>query len=227
MLTNRRPERSTALFITLLIIAFGLMTYDVSSDGGGAVSSLRSGARSLFAPLQNAADAVTRPIADTIDAVADVAGLRAENDQLRQQLDDARAQLAQAEAVFAENEELRNRLNLELPSELETAAARVQAGGTSNFDHSIVIDKGSSSGVGVDMPVVNSRGLVGRTISVSESSATVLLGNDPVHQVRVSVIGEAGRGGARGRGSSDLSPRSENASGPVEKGDLVGTAAGR
>ena len=227
MLSNRRVDRSTALFITLVVVAFILMTFDVRSSQGGVVDTLREGARTLASPLQKAVDTVTRPITDFVDGVVNLAGYRAENEELRRQLEDAERRLAEAEAVFTQNEELRLLLNLGLPAELDRRVARVQAGGGSNFDHSVVIDQGRADGVGIDMPVINGRGLIGRVVGVTDHSATVLLITDPSHSVRVRVVDTADRGTVTGRGGGPLSLLVSNAAFPVEAGQLVMTDPGR
>ena len=61
---------------------------------------------------------------------------------------------------------------------IETTAAQVIANGVSNFEWTITIDKGSSVGISVGMPVVSSAGLVGH-VRVGTSSSVVQLIIDP------------------------------------------------
>lgn len=225
MLTHRRVQRSTALFITLLVVAFILMTVDVRSSGDGVAETLREGTQAVVAPVQQAADTVVGPVADAINSVGDYFGLRSENERLRLQVEELRAQLAQAEALAQENEQLRIQLNLELPEELARVVARVQAGGVTNFDHVVVIDRGSSSGIGRGMPVVNAQGLLGRVETVTEGSATVKLITDPTHAVTVRVVDSGDLGVAIGRGSGDLALEINNAAGAIAAGELVLTDA--
>ena len=89
MLPSQRFARSTALFISLITLSFLLMTFDVRTEGGGVTGTLRDGVRTLFDPVQSAVTAVIRPVADTVDALVNLAGLRAENDRLREDLEDA------------------------------------------------------------------------------------------------------------------------------------------
>ncbi len=224
---RRRFDRSTALLITFVIISIILMTIDVRSSSEGIAGSVRSGTQAIVAPIQSAANAIVRPIAGFVDGVANLAGLRAENADLRAELDEANRRLAETEPLRSENEELRNLLNLGSLDTLQSQIGRVQARGSSDFDHSIVVNKGAADGVVVDYPVRNLDGLVGRVVSVTESSARVMLLTNPNHAVEVLVVGSEDRGSAKGRGASDLQFISATAEQEIAEGATLVTDAGR
>ena len=229
MLTNQRFARSTALFISLITLSFLLMTFDVRSEGEGVTGTLRDGVRTLFDPVQSAVTAVVRPVADGVDAIVNLTGLRAENDRLREQLEDANRVLAETESIRSENESLRQLLQLELPGELlaQSVVARVQASGSSNFDFSVVLNKGADHGLAIGQPVVNLQGLVGRIDAVTSSSATVKLLTDPDHLVAVRLADSGVIGTAEGRGAGDLKLISSRADRSVSEGEVVVTFANR
>ena len=137
--------------------------------------------------------------------------------------------LAETESIRAENEVLRQLLQLELPGELlaQSTVARVQAGGSSNFDFSVVLNKGADEGIAIGQPVVNLQGLVGYVEAVTSNSATVKLLTDPDHAVAVRLVTTGFVGTAEGRGSGDLKLVSSRADGPVEEGEVVVTFANR
>ena len=229
MLTNQRFARSTAVFLTLVTIAFLLMTFDVRSERGGITGTLRDGAHTLFEPVQAAVNSVVRPIDSSIEALINLAGLRAENDRLRQQLDEAIRKLAETEVIRSQNEVLLQLSQLDLPGDLleQSLVARVQSGGSSNFDFSLVLNKGSADGLAEGQPVVNLQGLVGRLVSVTSSSSTVKLLTDPDHSVAVQLARSGFVGTASGRGAGDLKFVSSRADGPVGSGEVAVTLAGR
>lgn len=229
MLTNQRFARSTALFISLITLSFLLMTFDIRSEGEGVTGTLREGVRTLFDPVQTAVTAVVRPVADAVDAMVNLTGLRTENDRLREQLEEANRVLAETESIRSENEVLRQLLDLELPGELlaQSVVARVQAVGSSNFDFSVVLNKGADHGLAIGQPVVNLQGLVGRIDAVTSSSATVKLLTDPDHSVAVRLVDSGLIGTAEGRGAGNLKFISSRADGPVFEGEVVVTFANR
>ena len=229
MLPSQRFARSTALFISLITLSFLLMTFDVRTEGGGVTGTLRDGVRTLFDPVQSAVTAVIRPVANAVDALVNLAGLRAENDRLREDLQDINRVLAETESIRADNEVLRQLLQLELPGELlaQSTVARVQAGGSSNFDFSVVVNKGADEGIAIGQPVVNLQGLVGYVEAVSSNSATVKLLTDPDHAVAVRLVSTGFVGTAEGRGSGDLKLVSSRADSAIEEGEVVVTFANR
>jgi rod shape-determining protein MreC len=229
VLPNQRFARSTALFISLITLSFLLMTFDVRTEGGGVTGTLRDGVRTLFDPVQSAVSAVIRPVANAADALVNLAGLRAENNRLREELQDANRILRETEGIRSENQVLRELLQLELPGELltQSVVARVQAGGSSNFDFSVVLNKGADEGIAVGQPVVNLEGLVGYVEAVTSNSATVKPLTDPDHTVAVRLVTTQFVGSAEGRGSGDLKFVSSRADGPVEEGEVVVTFPNR
>ncbi|NNC92678.1 MAG: rod shape-determining protein MreC [Acidimicrobiia bacterium] len=229
MLPNQRFARSTALFISLITLSFLLMTFDVRTEGGGVTGTLRDGVRTLFDPVQSAVSAVIRPVANATDALVNLAGLRAENDRLREELQEANRVLRETEGIRSENEVLRELSQLDLPGELLTQSlvARVQAGGSSNFDFSVVLNKGADDGIAIGQPVVNLEGLVGHVDAVTSNSATIRLLTNPDHAVAVRLVTSQFVGTAEGRGSGDLKLVSSRADGPIEEGEVVITFPNR
>jgi rod shape-determining protein MreC len=229
VLTNQRFARSTALFITLITVALLLMTFDVRTQGEGVTGTLQDGVRTLFSPVQAAVNAVVRPVSDAIDATANLAGLRAENDRLRAELEEANRVIAETEAIRRENEVLREITQLPLPGDLleRSVVARVESGGSSNFDHSVILDKGAAEGIAVGQPVVNTRGLIGRVVDVTSGTATVTLITDPAHTVAVQLAESGLIGTAEGRGAGDLKFLAARPSNPIEEGTVVVTFPGR
>ena len=57
MQSFQRFDRSTSLLLVLLVVAFLLATFDVRNDGTGVGTTMRDGAQTLFAPLQDVASA--------------------------------------------------------------------------------------------------------------------------------------------------------------------------
>jgi rod shape-determining protein MreC len=221
-----RSDRSTLLFVTLIVASFILMTLDVRAGGEGVVGTLRNGSQAVMSPVQAVVSSVTGPLADAADGVVNVAGLRAENQRLRAEIESLRAEVAELEDLAAENAELQAIVNLPLPAEVQsrTVTARVVAVGPSNFDYSITINRGLADGVAEDMAVLDERGLVGRVVAVTESSAKVGLITDPQQSVAVRAAERRDLGVVQGRGAGPLALTIFEASGPLLEGDRIVTA---
>jgi rod shape-determining protein MreC len=102
-----------------------------------------------------------------------------------------------ARQATAENERLKALLNLGEQTKIESIPARVIARDPSVWFNTITIDRGSSSGVAVNMPVVTGGGIVGRVITVSPWASQVMLITDEKAGAG-AVVGQLGQSGALG-----------------------------
>lgn len=206
------------------ITAIALITLDVRESG--PLSEVRGVARDAMSPVADAADTVFSPVGDWIDGVTRSTSLKNENERLKRQLDEARGRDAAARAATEENKELKKLLDLPFVEDTDAIAAQVVEAAPSNFEFTLQIGKGSSDGIGVDMPVVTGAGLVGRVIEpVSRNRATVLLLNDPQSGVGVRIEKSQTSGVLKGRADSGtlrLEFVDPNAS--VTEGELVSTS---
>ena len=86
---------------------------------------------------------------------------------------------------------------------------RVVSGAVGNFGDRIELDKGSSSGIERNMPVVTGEGLIGKVVEVGENRSVVALLSSGTFRVGFSVVGTAAIGIAQGTGN-DGSLRGSN-----------------
>lgn len=173
---NRQPgNRTLPTLITLLVIGLLLMTFDVRSEGGGVTGVLRSGTQTIVSPLQKAAAFVVNPVVDMVDSLSNVATLRETNLRLQQELAEAEAEL------IAVNDDLARLEIYEELYELETTGADIGRtvaeviGRPGAFDEALIIDKGTSSGIAVGQPVIDTNGyVVGSVQQVTRGTATIV-----------------------------------------------------
>jgi len=227
MQSFQRFDRSTSLFIVLLIAAFLLATLDVRGDDAGVGATMREGAQTLFSPMQEAASAVTRPVVGFIDALSDIASLREENDALRLENEALQAEVQQFAGVQDELDHLRELNDLEVPGDLPTVIARIDSPGSSSFDLVRYIDKGSSDGITVGDAVIDEQGLIGRVDQVFDGSARVRLILDPnvTIAVRDEVTDQTGT--ITGNNDDDLVLRIFDAEDPAREDSVIITAGSR
>jgi len=220
-------DRVTALFIALIIASLVLVTLDLRASGAGVGGTLRDGTQAAFAPIQRVVGNVTRPVVNFFETISDLTSLRDENDRLRGEIADLERELQETEALQRRVEELEDIVGVEQPEEIEAVTARVLAVGVSEFDFTRVIDKGRLDGITVDMPVVDEGGLIGRVVSVTDSTARVLLLLEPTVRVAVRVERTGETGVVTGRGSGPLGLEMFNTDAVLLEGDLLVTADGR
>lgn len=98
-----------------------------------------------------------------------------ENRQLKSELDALRMENSRYCELISTHERLRELLCFRNSIDLPVIAAQVIARDPTGWFKSALIDKGTRSGVILNMPVVNASGVVGRVVSVSPNYAKVLL----------------------------------------------------
>ena len=201
MAVSRRGARPRFTLLLLVLTSVTLLTLDFR--GAGALSGLKGVVREVLTPLQSLATAVTRPIGNIGQGVLHYGDLEAENAQLRAQLDEARGDKAQAEDSLRESRALLDLQDLDFAGDIPDVPARVISGTPSNFELSVVIDRGTDHGIAEEMPVVAGAGLVGRVSEVSRNRSVVRLLTDLTFSVGVRFSGTGEVGVATGKGRRD------------------------
>ena len=167
---------------------------------GGRLDPVRNEARDVLAPVRRLGGSAVAPFGNAAAIVTGkAADLQKENDRLRKELDDARAASLRYQDAVRERRELLALNRFVDPDGLASVEARVNGGALNNFDETIEINRGSSSGVTIDAPVVTGAGLVGRVASVTSGTSTVELITDPSSSVGVRLEKSGDVGIARGQ----------------------------
>lgn len=190
--------------VTLVSICLLTITVDYRSGDKGPLEGIGRLGLTIITPLQKAVAGITRPVGDFLSAITSLPTLKQENDELRAELEQAKAALSAQSGLQAEIAELTKLLDLPLTQERRTTGATVISNGVSNFEWSITIDKGSSSGIHVDDAVVAAGGVVGQVVRVTGGAAEVRLITDPGSGVKALVQGYDESGVVLGNGENDL-----------------------
>lgn len=215
------------MFLSLVAVGFIVATFDVRSSDQGTSDVLREGTQSIFTPFQKGVDYVTRPIVGFFDGIANLAGLRAENERLADQVRQLESQVQATDALEEQVAQLESINGLVAPDELATVTARITASGPSAFDNVRYIDKGSKDGVVAGQAVVDEDGLIGRVVLVSANAARVRLITDPIVSVGVRVLSSNETGIVTGKGDGPLRLEMFRAKEAVYEGDRVVTDGSR
>ena len=219
----RRRSRRPLVIITLLAVT--LVTID--AVGGGALDPLRSVASDVFSPVADATRWVTTPVRNAWAGITGYDELRRDNEALREEVAELRSEVASRENDSEELRRLQSEVGIEVQGDIPFQIARVASGPRNNFtDHRLEIDKGSSSGLEVGMPVTAGNGVVGRLVRVARTRSVVQLATDPkfVIGVRVGETQDIGVGHGSGAGNPFVVDRGIELEDDVEVGDAVLTS---
>lgn len=202
MAVYRRTNRTRYVLAVLVLAALTLVTIDARSNGGGVLSSIRSTVSDGFAPLQRATHDVLQPIGNFLTGALDYGSLKRENQRLRDALAAQQSSAASAAAEQAAAEQVLQEEHLPFIAGIPTVAVEIIDNGSSNFETSITIDKGTANGIAVGQPVVAAGGLVGSVSEASSHTATVTLLTDPTFAAGILLPG-GNVGLAQGVGRAD------------------------
>jgi rod shape-determining protein MreC len=167
----------------LVLASLVMITVYFRESPNGTLHSVQSAGSSALRPFEIAANRIARPFQDAYNWTADVFHAKNENKQLREDVKKLRQQAIQNSAAAQEAAQLHKLLKLKrAPAYADYAKTAVTAEVLSNpvsqFDQTIVIAAGRTSGIRVYDAVVTDRGLVGQVTKVLHDTALVTLLTD-------------------------------------------------
>ncbi len=196
------PRRGRPRYTIVVLVLFSITVLTLDFRDVGIVQDARHAVGSALSPVQGAADFVATPFQNGWNGITNYTDLSDENRELQERVDELEGQIAQDEDVRVQYEQLLDTVDIPWVGSISTATARVIQQPASAFSHIVVIDKGSSVGIRVGMPVVTGAGLVGQVVDVSSSRSSVQLLTDPEFRVGVRLASSQRFGTAKGQGAS-------------------------
>lgn len=222
MSTTRRNTSQRLTLVILVLASITAITLDYRGEASHAIGSVRNAARDVVSPIQRVLADALHPVGNFFSGAVNYGSAIQDNEQLRRQLGTLRRQALQNQDAEHQLQELLNAQHLPYVQNLSEVLAEVVSGPSSNFEDTFEIDRGTSSGVGVGMPVVAAAGLVGTVIAAGSSTAVVQTITDPRSSfgVRFGTAGDVAVANGQGPGSA-LSLSDVTAGTPIRHGELV------
>jgi rod shape-determining protein MreC len=199
---SRRNTSQRLTLVILLLASVTVITIAYRGEAKNVVTSVRNGAGDVLSPIQRVIAAVLHPIGNLFAGVVNYGGALSENQRLQLEVGQLRRELIQSLQAEQQLDQLQSDQNLPFAAGIPQVLGQVISSPSSNFDLTIEIDRGTSSGVGVGMPVVSGAGLIGSIISAGRSTAVVQLLTDPRSEVGVR-FGKGNVAVAQGQGQGN------------------------
>ncbi len=187
--------------MALVLASISLVTISYKSQGGGIGAVVQKSLKSITVPIRSTANSVFHPIEDVFTGAFNYSSLKGQNAKLQDEISTLKTKEVLAGKLESEVQALTALDNIPFAQGLKSITALVDNYSPSNAQMTLNIDKGSSEGVRQGEPVVAALGLIGRVVSVTRSSSTVLLISDPSSYVGVSLGSSNQVGMAVGDGS--------------------------
>ena len=210
--------------VVCLVISVVLFTVGVRTGEDGPLGAVRGAFQTVTTPVRLVGSAITMPFQGlgnifsnlTADQ-ATLSELQAENDELRSR----NAELEEAEQTATR---LQGLLDLQSSYNLQSTAAHIISGSSDSWSSTVTIDKGTSSGLSVGMPVTSSSGVIGQIVECGATSSTVLLVTDESSSVSAMVQSSRAQGMLDGSAAGEVRLDMIRTDQTVEVGDIVVTS---
>ncbi|MBM4142933.1 MAG: rod shape-determining protein MreC [Lentisphaerae bacterium] len=164
---------------------------------------VKSGVQDSAAVFQNGMSLVIQRLREWAAFMGDAKARVAERAALQERVAMLQERVRELERVVDESAELRRQAGYATSAEFKLVPCRVVfRGDTSGWWQTMRLNRGGADGVGTNMAVITTDGLVGRTTTVSARSCEVLLVTDPNCKVSCRIRRTGAFGILRGMGMS-------------------------
>ena len=223
----RRTDSDSGIRTCIILVVLSLVMFTASvreGDNGGVFTTMRGAWMTITTPIRWVGGAVTAPFQGLGNIFTNLttdqgrlSDLKAENERLVAR----NAELEESEQTARRLESL---LGLQSLYNLQSTGARIISGSTDSWSSTVTIDKGSSAGLSVGMPVTDSNGAIGQIIKCGPTSATVRLITDENSAVSAMIQSSRAQGILRGSVDGTIRLTLVRTDQTVEVGDTVVTS---
>lgn len=188
--------------LSLFILALFIFFLDVY--GFTAVKMARSFINDVVFRVSYIASSPSRLTPNLGKGIAGHLNLKEENEKLREVIENYKSLDLNLEYLTNENKNLRKVLNVEnIIKAKDIVLAKVLVDRNSPFLKSIIINKGTQSGIKKGMPVTQNNYLVGRIVDTNYLSSRVLLLTDLNSRIPVTLDGDSSQAILTGSGTKN------------------------
>jgi rod shape-determining protein MreC len=176
--------RRTVVLGSAILLSFFLMTMAVRQEED-LTPFLKRILLESVSPFLKATTYLRDSVSDIWGNYVDLRSVRQENLRLREEIEGYQTRLRVLEEARRENQRLETLLGMRETIPFSYVAVRVVGRDSTNWFHSLLIDRGSRHGVERHGAVVAPGGLVGQVVEVGPFSAQIQIITDPVSSVGV------------------------------------------
>ena len=226
-------NRKLVIVIICLIVSLGLITLSVGIRNRRTTPPLVQQFGNDITGFANRVITIpTNGVHHGIDSVGGLLNTYQENQKLKKRVDSVASTQVRNQALQDENHHLKRQLHLgKSLTDYKSVNASIMTRTPSNWQNQIIINKGESSGIKKNMPVMVAAGLIGRIAEVNKTNSKVELVTDNSGSANRFAIQIANRNGKNVNGIITGYDRNTNriemgnitTKGHLKKGDKVST----
>jgi rod shape-determining protein MreC len=178
--SDKTIRRRRAVLVLLVVLSLLLLSAYFGEAPSGRLHSVQRGFLTIVSPIQNGANKALKPVRDMFGWFGDTLHAKSQRDELLKQVDKLRGEVVAEQAEKRTYRELLALYHLDQlgVGDYRPVTATVVYKSPNLWYSTVVIDKGESSGVRDNDPVINSEGLVGKVAVAASDGAVVDLITD-------------------------------------------------
>jgi len=169
----------------IALCAIGLIVLAMMNLSDSASLRVKGVVRDGISPLQGVLRGGVRDLREIFRYIRGIGDLALENRALSEEIVYLRGEMRMARELDRDNQMLRDSLEFVRHFPNRLISCEVVGRDSTGWWQTVRLDKGASSGVAEGRAVITPDGLIGRTVSVSDRTADVLLLSDPSCKISV------------------------------------------
>lgn len=208
----------------LVVVSLAVFTLSAQEGPDGFFAQVRGVVQTITSPISYVGAVITSPFAGLGNVFRNLTAdeqtlsdLKAENEQLA-------ARNVELEEARLTAERLQQLLDLRDTHALQSIAARVISGSSDSWTAAVTIDRGSSAGLAVGMPVATQTGAIGQIIACAATTSTVRLLTDEGSSISAMLQTDRVQGMLRGSVDGTLKLTMIRTDHTVDVGEMVVTS---
>ncbi len=201
-----------------------LLVFSLNVPRNREANFIERSALGILSPLLRPVSAISGAVEGVWDRYIRLVDTHSENVRLREDIRSLNQRIIEGNEAVLTNKRLERLLDMKKDVKEPTVAATIIGEDVTSWFRTLVINRGSSSGIREGMPVISADGVVGQTVKVSTTTSRVLLLTDHASGISATIQRSRARGVVKGKGEMlctlEFTTREED----VKVGDTVITS---
>lgn len=223
---QRTDQNSSGGRLAIVLLAISVILFTLSCRLGdvGVLGAMRSVYQTITMPVSYIGSVAVQPFQGLGNIFANLTADQETLSELQEENKQLVAQNAELEEAQQTAARLQALLDLQDTYNLQSTAARIIDASYDLWSATVTIDKGSTSGLAVGMPVTDAYGVVGQISEVSATTSVVRLITDENSGVSAMVQSSRAQGMLNGSADGTLTLNMVRTDQTVNVGDIVVTS---
>ncbi|MDD2540271.1 MAG: rod shape-determining protein MreC [Desulfuromonadaceae bacterium] len=201
-----------------------LLVFSLNVPHNREANIIESSTLTILSPLLQPVSRLSGFVENIWDSYIQLVETHRENMRLRDDIRSLNVQVLEGKEALLANQRLEQLLDMKKSVKAPTIAATIIGEDVTSWFRTLVINRGSSSGIREGMAVISADGVVGQTVKVSPSTSRVLLLTDHASGISATIQRSRARGVVKGKSEMlctlEFTTREED----VKVGDTVMTS---